>query len=237
MVKLKYQIQRVCWHIKQIMPGEMRYREIHYSQSGEDVCIDRLLKFKNEGFYIDVGCYHPFQYSNTCLFYKKGWSGINIDAKKETIDLFNKYRKRDINLNLGVGAESGELEYFMFKQGAKNTFSAERAKGMIEEKPNEYIGKRIVDIRPLAEILNNYINESQMIDFMDIDVEGLDLEVLKSNDWNKFRPHYVLVETDGIKTVTEVLLEEIVMYMMQCNYSIIGKFGNTLLMKDDLFKE
>lgn len=231
-MKLVYQIQRVFWHIKQIMPKNVKYKEIHYSQEGEDINIDRLLGYKKEGFYIDIGCYHPFQYSNTYLFYKKGWNGINVDAKKETIDLFQKHRKRDINLNVGVGEKLGQLEYFMFKAGAENTFSKERAQEMIDKDPTGYLGSRIVEVQSLSQILENNLPESQEIDFMDIDVEGLDLEVLKSNDWNRFRPHYLLVEIDGTKELKQVVSDEVVNYMETMQYSAIGKFLNTLLLVD-----
>ena len=72
--------------------------------------------FKNKGFYIDVGCYHPLKYSQTHKLYKLGWSGINVDISKESIDLFNTFRPRDKNLNLGISTETGFADAFFEKK-------------------------------------------------------------------------------------------------------------------------
>ena len=69
-----------------------------YSQWGEDLYINSFFKNKNKGIYLDIGCFHPVMYSNTCLLYKKGWRGINIDINKTSIDLFNILRPKDINI-------------------------------------------------------------------------------------------------------------------------------------------
>ena len=71
---------------------------ICYSQNGEDLILNRFLENKKNGFYIDIGAHHPIRFSNTYLFYKKGWRGINIDAMPGSMDLFNKIRSRDINI-------------------------------------------------------------------------------------------------------------------------------------------
>jgi hypothetical protein len=73
-----------------------------YGHSGEDLVLDRLLNGKRMGFYIDVGAHHPTRFSNTYLFYKKGWSGINIDANPKSMELFNRRRSRDINIEVGI---------------------------------------------------------------------------------------------------------------------------------------
>jgi hypothetical protein len=79
-------------------------------------------KKKTKGFYIDVGAHHPFRFSNTALFYKKGWQGINIEPDPSLIKNFNKYRTRDINLNFGVANEEKDLNFFIFNEPAFNTF-------------------------------------------------------------------------------------------------------------------
>ena len=61
----------------------------YFGEFGEDILINRFFRKKNEGFYVDVGCYHPIEINNTYLLYKKNWKGINIDASKFSIDLFN----------------------------------------------------------------------------------------------------------------------------------------------------
>ncbi|MFA7355121.1 MAG: SAM-dependent methyltransferase, partial [Sulfurimonadaceae bacterium] len=69
-----------------------------YSQEGEDMILRRLFEQQPNGFYVDVGAHHPKRFSNTYFFYKKGWRGINIDAMPNSMELFNKIRPRDINI-------------------------------------------------------------------------------------------------------------------------------------------
>jgi hypothetical protein len=69
---------------------------------GEDLIIDKFFRKKRKGFYVDVGCYHPLDGNNTCLLYKKGWSGMNIDVNALSIELFNQARKDDHNINVAV---------------------------------------------------------------------------------------------------------------------------------------
>jgi len=68
-----------------------------YSQDGEDIILKEFFSGKEKGFYVDIGAHHPLRLSNTYLFYKKGWSGINIDAMPGSMKIFNKKRRRDIN--------------------------------------------------------------------------------------------------------------------------------------------
>ena len=84
-----------------------RYSNISYSLQGEDMVLKELFADKNQGFYVDVGAHHPFRFSNTYLFYKKGWRGINIDAMPRSMELFDKFRPRDINIECGVASNGG----------------------------------------------------------------------------------------------------------------------------------
>ena len=80
--------------------GKAFIKRQSYSQWGEDSYIKEYFKDKKNGFYVDIGCFHPIMYSNTCLLYNKGWSGINIDLNQTSIDLFNIARKRDKNIGI-----------------------------------------------------------------------------------------------------------------------------------------
>ena len=97
-----------------------------YSQFQEDLYIKNFFKNKSDGFYIDVGCFHPLMYSNTALLYNTGWSGINIDLNQTSIDLFNIARKRDKNI---CSALSNKYErsdfYFDHFLSPVNTLSKE----------------------------------------------------------------------------------------------------------------
>ena len=79
------------------------YKNLSYSQNGEDRILHRIFENQKSGFYVDIGAHHPFRFSNTFLFYKMGWKGINVDAMPKSMEIFKRFRPRDINLELAVG--------------------------------------------------------------------------------------------------------------------------------------
>ncbi len=163
------------------------------SQCGEDLIIESLMPFKKDGFYIDIGANHPIKYSNTFLFHKKGWKGINIEPNPDIIKRFNIFRKKDINLNIGVGPEARDLDFYVFDENTLSTFDKLSADEFSK------IGHRVVKVikvpvLSLKDVLEKYCSNRD-IDILSIDTEGYDLEILKSNDWQKFRPRFVIVET------------------------------------------
>ena len=163
------------------------------SQCGEDLIVESLLPFKKNGFYVDVGANHPIKYNNTLLFHNKGWKGINIEPNPSKKWLFRLFRNHDINLNVGVGQEKSEIDFYVFNESTLSTFD----NGSAEEfkKIGHQILKTIkIPVLPLKEILAKYANNKE-IDLMTIDTEGFDMEVLKSNDWGKFKPSFIILET------------------------------------------
>jgi FkbM family methyltransferase len=163
------------------------------SQCSEDLIIEALLPLKKNGFYVDVGANHPIKYNNTLLFHNKGWTGINIEPKPSKKWLFKILRHKDVNLNVGIGPERSEMDFYIFDESTLNTFD----KNSSEE--FQKIGHKLlkvikIPILPLKEILSKYAKDTE-IDLMSVDTEGFDMEVLKSNDWKKFRPHFVILET------------------------------------------
>jgi FkbM family methyltransferase len=175
--------------------AERLYRRIAYSQEGEDLVLQRLFGEKNDGVFVDVGAHHPFRFSNTCLLYRQGWRGINIDAMPGSMALFKRYRPRDINLELGVSAERREAEFFIFNEAALNTFDEALARQR-EAAGWPITAVKRVECLPLSDILTRELPKLGVdgIDLLTIDVEGLDFEVLRSNDWSKYRPRALVVE-------------------------------------------
>ncbi len=165
-----------------------------FSQEGEDLILARMFEKVTAGFYVDVGAHHPFRFSNTYLFYRRGWKGINIDAMPGAMDLFKKFRPRDINLELGVGSVPGDLSFHIFNEPAVNTFDNELAQQR-NRPPYRLLRTAKVEVRQLRDILNEHVLAGQKIDFMSVDVEGADMDVLLSNDWSRHRPRVVIVET------------------------------------------
>ena len=164
-----------------------------YSQNGEDLILNRLLENKEKGFFIDVGAHHPIRFSNTYLFYKKGWSGINIDAMPGSMTKFNKIRPKDINIERGVGIKNDQLTFYQFNESALNTFCKEEA---LSKNKNGYkiIKSNLIKVDTLENILDKYMPQNTPIDFLNVDAEGKDEEVLISNNWEKYKPKYLLIE-------------------------------------------
>jgi len=163
------------------------------SQCGEDLIIESFLPFKKDGFFVDIGAHHPVKYSNTFLFHNKGWTGINIEPNPKKKGLFNFFRNKDINLNIGIGPVKSEMDFYVFDESTLSTFDENSVKEF------KKIGHIVTDIikvpvLPLKEVLEKYANNKE-IDLMSVDTEGYDIEVLKSNDWKKFRPHFIIIET------------------------------------------
>ena len=169
-----------------------------YSQLGEDLLIKAFLgdkwRWNYSGFYVDIGAHDPRTLSNTKKFYDVGWRGINVDASNDAITKFKRHRKRDINVNVGIGQEKGELEYYRLSESPMNTFSKEFADKMIKQNGVKLLGIEKVPVMPLSELLDNYLPIGQHIDFINIDCEGLDIEILKSNNWDVYRPDFILIE-------------------------------------------
>jgi len=208
---------------------------LSYSQEGEDRVLSSLLYKlhggnKRDGFYVDVGAHHPYRFSNTCLFYRQGWHGINIDAMPGSMSAFQKTRPRDINLESGVGRKAETLKFFVFNEPALNTFDESLAKSRCND---VWHIKATVDvpILPLSEILKKYVPEGQSIDFFSVDVEGFDLDVLQSNDWKEYRPFVVLVETFGL-SFEDLASDSLTQYLHSLGYVVYSKTVNTTFFVD-----
>lgn len=206
------------------------YATKSYSQEGEDMILRKLLEFEATGFYIDVGAHHPMRFSNTYYFYKKGWAGLNIDARPGIKQLFDSARPRDINIESGVSPEKCKLTYFMFNEPALNTFDSKLANERVSN--IFYItDKTEVDCLSLSELLDIYLPKNRSITFMSIDIEGYDLPVLKSNNWDKYRPLFIVVESYD-SFIVDVIEGEIYKYLLCLGYKLFSKSYLSLIFKD-----
>ena len=183
------------------------------------------------GFYVDVGAFSPKTYSNTYMFYHQGWRGINIDPSPGGMQAFVKLRPHDQNLEIGVSDVAGERDFFHWSVPAVvNTLSPEHARHWTQVLGRQPRVTRI-KVLPLRTIFDQYLPQGQAISFMNIDVEGHDLEVLRSNDWTRYRPELVLVELDS-EEIEVILRSEIVQYMSANEYKLIGWIRPTLAFRD-----
>lgn len=163
-----------------------------FSQSGEDRLVLKLFGNRPTGIYVDVGCHHPVRASNTYLLYLKGWRGVAIDADSRMISAFQSERPEDRAVHAGVGRAAASRTYYAFHDRALNTFDSELALNMLASGNYQIVETREIVVRPLAEILAE-INMGAF-DFLNVDVENLDLEVLQSNDWARWQPEVIAVE-------------------------------------------
>lgn len=233
-MKFKCDIEEVKIKIREFI--YKRYN-ISFSQGGgDDIQLNKLIKADKLGVYVDIGCWHPVKASNTYYFYLRGWKGICIDPNPELKPLYDKFRPKDKFINCAIGSEVKNLTYYQLNDNysTMNTLNYDFIKkhnleGQIKDTVS-------VPINNLKDILDENILEGERLDFFDIDVEGFDLEVLKSNDWNKYRPKVILIETD--LSIQNDINSEIVQYLKSVNYRLIAKsiisgdLGNLFLIDD-----
>ena len=215
-------VKKIISRLASKMAPQIRYLAPAYSSEGEDLILKRIFENKRNGIYVDVGAHHPFRVSNTYLFYKMSWKGINIDPMPGSKAMFDRYRPQDINLEMGVSATRQQLTYHIFNEPALNTFSPAKVEEYTQDPQYKVIRKKSIDTWPLADILDEYLPAGTTIDFMTIDAEGLDMEVLRSNNWKKYRPSYILVESNPFM-LSDMHSSELGQFMQQEGYSIFAK--------------
>lgn len=211
------------------------YARYAYSQEGEDLLISRLLEldyYQRAGFYVDIGAHHPKRYSNTQYFYERGWRGINVDASEEAMKEFELARVGDLNITCGVGEKEGGLTFYEFDAPALNSFDKELSEARDTALPCKIINQKEVPVRTLQSLLEEYLPAETGIDFMSVDVEGFDLEVIRSNDWERFRPLLLLIEDGDSQSIEEAQHGAITTFLQSKGYEFLSKTALTLFFKD-----
>jgi len=187
-----------------------------------------LTRDRPSGFYVDVGAHHPFFYSNTFHFYSKGWRGINIDAVPGSMKSFLPLRPRDINLEACVGTPGRWVEFSIFEEQTLNTMDAEVASKLVQEGRSRLLSKEKLMTQSLAQILRSHVPRGQAIDFLSVDVERADLEVLQSNDWDVFRPEFIVVESHGTELL-KIHQVPVAGFLATHNYAPVAATGPSLI--------
>ncbi len=172
--------------------------KVSYAQNREDLILEAFFPEIEKGTYIDIGANHPVRHSVTKRFYDKGWRGMNIEPNPDLFKLIEKHRPEDINLNIGIGSEPGELSFRIYHSldglAGLSTFSDVMKRAY--EKNNSAQTKSYTDIKTKVLPLKNVLSQHKVgkIDFLRINVEGFEHEVLEGNDWTKFRPQMICIE-------------------------------------------
>lgn len=166
--------------------GSLPHIQGSFSQFGEDFFLRWEFPRKANGFYIEVGGFDPYYFSNTHYLHSLGWRGMTIEPNPPFHAKFVKARPQDINLNIAASDHVGEL----------NFYHNEMCSGVAgRDYPHEIERLEAIKVpcAPLEKILDEHLPEGQEIDFMSIDCEGHDAKVVAGNDWNRYRPEILLL--------------------------------------------
>ena len=192
-----------------------------YAMDGEDLAIDQYIEKKEKGFYVDIGAHHPIHRNNTQLLFNRGWEGINIDANQFSIDLFNFLRPDDLNLLTAISDQEGEITFYYQKKFSQlNTTD----KKIAHEHFNGNFNERLVKCQSIHNILINSKYKEAKIDFLNIDVEGAEMKVLKTLNFEIYDPKLICIEILGYRDLDSMEREirikddEIYRYLIEKNY-------------------
>jgi FkbM family methyltransferase len=163
---------------------------ISYAQNGEDIVLSRIF-VKPTGFYIDVGAASPTDHSVTRLFYERGWRGINIEPLKRFFDQIVYYRPDEINLNIAIAETAGTRPFYVCEASiGMSTLDRELA----TELPDTDTGDLLqVSCCTLTELCEQYVGD-KAVDFLKVDVEGFERNVLSGMDFQRWRPLALVIE-------------------------------------------
>ena len=205
------------------------------SQFGEDKKIIKLFHKNKKGMYLDVGCFHPIRQNNTYLMYKLGWKGINIDLNPLSIELFNVARPNDINICAALSSKkSSETVYFDHSLSSLNTISKEHIFFLKKAFGLNKLEKRKIKTITLTSILKK--NKIRKIDFMNIDIEGSELKVLKTINFNYFDIKVICIEVlnQFFTKRSKINKDKIIKILKQNNYTLKFKtFANYVFIKNE----
>jgi FkbM family methyltransferase len=211
-----------------------------YSQVGEDLQIAYLLGKQRDVTYIDVGCLWPVDHSNSYFFYERGGSGLCVDPNPTIGLAYREKRPRDTFVNCSVGSTAGSLEYVMHQNPVFNTFSRERAERVKRQAAKRKGGGRVeigvetIDIKPLSQIIEEtgVLERSDgNVDFISIDVEGLELEVVQGIDFDRVRPRLIVTEQIGSRG-DPVEHSPVAGHLLGLGYSVAAFTGHDLFFMD-----
>jgi FkbM family methyltransferase len=193
---------------------------LSFSQSGEDKVYTHFVDVSKKGFYIDIGANEPINLSNTFFLYNKGWRGITIDADLDLIKQHRKIRIKDRAICAALAAEHGEREFFQFEHSAYNTLNEEVYNHV--KTGLKVVKSETISTVPLNHILienNDFIPAE--IDLLSIDVEGLDFEIIRSLDFDRFSPKFVIIEMHNLD-LSNLDKDPLYKFMLEKKYRLVS---------------
>ncbi len=190
---------------------------------GEDLFVKNYFTNEKKGFYIDIGCNQPKKNSLTFHLYKKGWTGINIDISERCIKLYNYFRKKDVNLNISLGSKEKNVEAFIFYNNCTMNTVDPKFKDYTIKSVNKLPEKKSIKQITLNKIISDY-NVSK-IDYLNIDVEGYEMEVLKGFNIKSMMPTLISIEIHDSACPPEK--NEIYKFFIKNKFSLVSIYGWT----------
>tara|TARA_B100000035_G_scaffold308193_1_gene312497 strand:- start:615 stop:1325 length:711 start_codon:yes stop_codon:yes gene_type:complete len=218
-------------------------KKISFSLTSIDLLISYIFRNKRKGIFIDIGCNHPVYNNNTYLLYKKGWRGINIDLDEKSINLFNTFRKSDLNIKQAISSKAEEVDlYFYHNKSPINTINKDLV-NFHKTKPKQI---KKINTKTLNSIIMKTPFANEKIDFMNIDVEGHELNVLKGFDLKKYSPTIIVIEYLDLNVkkleitnfnLQNIINSEIYKYMINNNYTLVNWIHSDLVFVNNNYRD
>ncbi len=218
-------------------------KKISFSLTSIDLLISYIFRNKRKGIFIDIGCNHPVYNNNTYLLYKKGWRGINIDLDEKSINLFNTFRKSDLNIKQAISSKAEEVDlYFYHNKSPINTINKDLV-NFHKTKPKQI---KKINTKTLNSIIMKTPFANEKIDFMNIDVEGHELDVLKGFDLIKFSPTIIVIEYLDLNVkkleitnfnLQNIINSEVYKYMINNNYTLVNWIHSDLVFVNNNYRD
>ena len=197
-----------------------------YSQDYEDLFLKNYFNTRGKGFYIDLGSHHPKRFSNTYLLYKKGWNGINIDASKLSITLFNFLRPRDKNFCAVIYTSNDPVIFYEFNESALNGILSFQRVSKLVDIGFEVKRQKVIKPVTIQNIIEKFNLFEKQIDLLKIDLEGLDFEILKNLTLSKLDIELLMIEKSSKEENIEILK-----FLELNSYKIIHESNRNFIFK------
>jgi len=203
-------------------------RRVAFSQTSQEIFAEDIPKKHRKvppkgeyaGCFLDVGCCFPIKVSNTFFFYERGWRGICVDANPAMEPLFAEARPEDKFVCAAIGEEEAVQPFFLFSNPQLNTFDPARKLKL----PNSFQEEISIQVQRLETILSTHLGEGRPIDFLSLDIEGLELAALKSLNLDRYRPSLITLEM--ICSIAKVAQQAPTKYLVERGYELISHTGH-----------
>jgi len=210
------------------------YRKTTFSQTGEDLLIKSCLSFLNitAPKYIDIGAHHPYYLNNTALLYEEGCTGINVEPNPVLFNYFKRFRKKDVNLNVGVGTRRGEAVFYRMSTSTLSTFSKEEAENYVKM-GYKILDQPVITVDTVPHLITAH-NSGKFPEILSIDVEGLDHIILESLDLSTNYPKVICAETTRFETEIDLKNKDqrLIQLLSDKGYALFADtFVNTIFYK------